>query len=66
MTKRKPAKRKSATKTNDPFAEGADAFLAGEDETANPYPILDKNKNPNTDHLAWNDGWSEYQMERDQ
>jgi hypothetical protein len=37
----------------DPFAEGADAALAGEPESANPY-------DPDEDcdaHLSWNDGW---------
>lgn len=40
--------------TEDPFAEGADAALAGQPETANPY-------DPDEDfdaHCAWNDGWA--------
>lgn len=36
----------------DPYAEGVDAFLAGDSDTANPYP-------PATDkHLSWNDGYN--------
>ena len=35
----------------DAYAEGADAYLSGTSETANPYEI-------HTDeHLSWNDGW---------
>lgn len=37
---------------NDPYAEGADARLAGQSETANPYPFA------TDDHLSWNDGWA--------
>lgn len=37
---------------SDPYAEGADARLAGKNESANPYEIA-------TDaHLSWNDGWA--------
>lgn len=39
---------------NDPFAEGADAALAGKSETDNPY-------DPNADmdsYTKWNDGWA--------
>lgn len=37
----------------DPYAEGADAWLAGEPETANPY-------DPESDeYLSWSDGWSD-------
>jgi hypothetical protein len=36
----------------DPYAEGADAYLAGVDEMDNPYPV------DSDDHLSWNDGYS--------
>lgn len=36
----------------DAFAEGADAYLAGESESANPYDV------ECDDHLNWNDGWN--------
>ncbi len=36
----------------DPYAEGADAALAGRSETENPYdPLSDE-------FLSWNDGWN--------
>ena len=36
----------------DPYAEGADAYLAGASDTSNPYA-------PDSDeHLSWNDGWN--------
>lgn len=36
----------------DAYTEGAEARLAGQPETANPYP-------PESDeHLSWNDGWA--------
>ncbi len=35
----------------DAYAEGADAFLAGTSETANPYP------EESDEFLSWNDGW---------
>lgn len=39
----------------DPYAEGADAALAGQSETANPYdPIADEEA-----HCSWNDGWND-------
>ena len=41
----------------DPFAEGADARLAGRPDTANPYEV----DGPDGDfeaHCAWNDGWA--------
>ncbi|MDG3444628.1 hypothetical protein [Nitrospirillum amazonense] len=36
---------------HDPFAEGADACIAGQPETANPYDL------GTDDYLTWNDGW---------
>lgn len=36
---------------NDPYAEGADAFIGGASITENPYP------DGSDDHLSWNDGW---------
>ena len=36
----------------DPFTEGAEARLAGDPESANPYDIEDDA------HLSWNDGWA--------
>lgn len=36
----------------DPYAEGAEAYAAGHDDTANPYPL----RTP--EHLSWNDGWN--------
>lgn len=38
--------------TDDAFAEGADAALAGAPEDANPYDPEDES------HLWWNDGWA--------
>ena len=38
----------------DYYAEGADAALAGEPETANPYDPEDATEA----HLLWNDGWA--------
>lgn len=38
----------------DPYADGADARLAGVSETANPYD-LDFDEEA---HLSWNDGWA--------
>ncbi len=35
----------------DAYAEGADAYLAGMSETANPYP------EDSDEFLSWNDGW---------
>lgn len=35
----------------DPYAEGADAALAGVSDTKNPYPC------PGDKHLSWNDGY---------
>lgn len=44
---------KPPTEGEDPFAEGADAALAGASDTSNPYA-------PETDaHLSWNDGYWE-------
>lgn len=43
----------------DPYAEGKDAYLAGKDESANPY-------DPASDELAnmeWNDGWADAEGE---
>ena len=40
---------------HDPYAEGADAFLAGKGEDANPY---DTGGPLNEAALAWNDGWN--------
>ena len=37
--------------SDDPYADGCDAYLAGFPETDNPFaPTTD-------DHLSWNDGW---------
>ena len=38
----------------DHYAEGSDAYLAGWDESKNPY---DPRENEAA-HLAWNDGWN--------
>jgi hypothetical protein len=37
---------------SDPWAEGADAALAGDSETSNPYDPSDD------EHLSWNDGYA--------
>jgi hypothetical protein len=39
------------TTTRDPYAEGADAALAGESDTKNPYP------SGSDDEASWNDGY---------
>jgi hypothetical protein len=45
-------KRKNAPpEVGDPYAEGADAALAGASESKNPYPVT------SDEHLSWNDGW---------
>lgn len=47
------------TDETDVFAEGYDAYLAGTDESRNPY-------DPETDeHLSWNDGWITAQDDAD-
>jgi ribosome modulation factor len=38
---------------NDAFAEGREAYDAGQSETSNPYP------DDSEDHLSWNDGYRE-------
>ncbi len=38
----------------DPHAEGLEARLAGQPETANPYDPEDDSEA----HCAWNDGWA--------
>lgn len=38
---------------NDPYAEGYDAGLAGQSETANPYDL----DTQEADHMSWNDGY---------
>lgn len=45
----------------DPYAEGADAGLAGQPDSANPY-------DPETQedaHLSWNDGWASIHYHED-
>ena len=45
----------------DPYAEGADAGLAGQLDSANPY-------DPETQedaHLSWNDGWASIHYHED-
>jgi hypothetical protein len=37
--------------TRDPYAEGADAALAGASDTTNPYPIA------SDEEASWNDGY---------
>ena len=44
----------------DPFAEGKDAFLAGQSETANPYD------DQSDDFASWNDGWNEGAQEAEE
>lgn len=39
---------------HDPYAEGADAYLAGKPESANPYD-LDVAEDAS---MSWNDGWN--------
>jgi len=41
----------TGTPSNDPFAEGTEAFDSGKSETENPYP------EEGEDFLSWNDGW---------
>ena len=46
---------------DDPYAEGADAGLAGQPDSANPY-------DPETQedaHLSWNDGWASIHYHED-
>lgn len=43
----------------DPYAEGADAWLSGAPETANPYDIGEGA------YLEWNDGWLSMQEAED-
>lgn len=38
----------------DYFAEGAEARLAGQPETANPYDL----ETDEDAHMSWNDGWA--------
>lgn len=45
----------------DPYADGHDARLAGQPETANPYDPLEDFEA----HFAWNDGWSQEDVEED-
>lgn len=44
---------------NDPYAEGADAALAGLDDTANPYDLNEDESS----FWAWQDGWNSIQEE---
>ena len=45
----------------DYFAEGADARLAGQSETANPYDP----EGMAEAHTSWNDGWNSVEMDED-
>ena len=46
----------------DPYAEGADAYLAGVSELSNPYDASTQEES----HLAWNDGWLSAQAQGDE